>query len=155
MLTISKPIVSVDLVHAAKRSEETPKHYTDDILRRAKERYRRFLALCIKHPDKPIAPSKDIDMMWHLHMLSPRAYHNDCQQMFGDILDHDGGFGADPAELPVLEQIFAETAALYREEFGEEYVDKAFGKDASAADTMTRCTRNCVNRCQRACKTKS
>jgi hypothetical protein len=154
MLTALEPVVSVDLFRAAKRSEETPMWMTDDMLRQAEQRYRRFLALCIKHPDRPIAPSKDIDMMWHLHMLNPRAYYEDCQQMFGDILDHDGGFGADPAELPILEQTFAETAALYREEFGEEYVNKALGDVAGVADAMTRCTRNCVSRCQRACKTK-
>lgn len=154
MLTVVEPVVSVDLVRAARRSEDTPKSMTDTMLRRAEERYRRFLLLCIKYPDRAIAPSKDIDMMWHLHMLNPRAYYDDCQQMFGDILDHDGGFGATADELPILERTFAETAALYRAEFGEDYVDMNHGDRAGAADAMTRCTRNCVSRCQRACKTK-
>lgn len=80
--------------------------------------------------------------MWHLHMLNPRAYHQDCMRLFGDILDHDRGFGSTAEELPVLVATFENTARLWEQEFGVPYVG-----DAKA------CTRNCVNRCRRACKT--
>jgi hypothetical protein len=97
----------------------------------------------------PLAPARDVDRMWHLHMLHPRAYAADCQRLFGFLLDHDGGFGAAPDELPVLQQVFAETAALWAVEYGEDYT----GIFPMTDTRMTNCTRNCVSRCQRACKT--
>jgi len=155
MRTACLPVVSVDLVRAALRSEDTPKHFTEETLRDAERRYRRFLTLCMLHPTAPIAPTRDIDHMWHLHMLHPRVYQEDCQQMFGEVLDHDGGFGSEPDELPVLERAFAETAALYRAEFGEEYSLLSGGGEQARSDAMVKCTRNCVSRCQRRCKTRA
>src|SRR5437762_523872 len=105
--------ISVDLVRAAQRSEDTPKEMTDAALEHAAARYEKFLLLVAKYPDRAIAPTKDIDFMWHLHMLHPRQYAADCQTLLGDILDHDGGFGAGEDELPILKQIFAETAKLW------------------------------------------
>lgn len=92
----------------------------------------------------PLAPTKRIDRMWHLHMLHPRAYVADCMKLYGEILDHDGGFGSTPEEEPVLREVFATTATLWQEKFGAPYVG-----------TVVACKRNCVSRCQRRCSSRA
>lgn len=139
--------VSVDLVRAAQRSEEYFKGADAAQIQTALERYTKFLQLAARHPDRRLAPTREIDHMWHLHMLHPRAYQNDCQRVFGSVLDHDGGFGTDPEELPALKQTFAETAALWEREFGEPYVPEP-GTGA------TSCWHNCQSRCWHACSKK-
>ncbi|WP_437723628.1 glycine-rich domain-containing protein [Sorangium sp. So ce861] len=139
--------VSVDLVRAAQRSEEYFKDANAAQLQSALERYTKFLQLAARHPDRRLAPTREIDHMWHLHMLHPRAYQNDCQRLLGSVLDHDGGFGADPEELPALQQAFAETAALWEREFGEPYVQEP-------GTGSTSCWHNCQSRCWHACSKK-
>jgi|HubBroStandDraft_6_1064221.scaffolds.fasta_scaffold511100_2 hypothetical protein len=140
------PTLSVDLVRAARRSEDLSRDRSVEDLASAVDRYLKWLRLIALHPEVPIAPTRDIDRMWHLHMLHPRAYADDCQRILGFLLDHDGGFGADAEEMPVLQRVFEETSALWESEYGEPYI-------GGAGDGMTKCARNCVSRCQRACKT--
>ena len=102
--------------------------------------YLRFLALVQAHPHVSLAPTKRVDRIWHLHMLHPRAYHADCLRLFGDVLDHDGGFGSTADEEPELARLFDETAALWRATYGLDYVGAPVA-----------CKRNCVSRCRRAC----
>lgn len=138
--------LSVDLLRAASRSETFPKDWSPQRLQQAAEDYVRFLGLARKYPTVPLAPTHDIDMMWHLHMLHPVAYAADCERLLGFVLDHDGGFGATPDELPLLRAAFATTARMWLEEYGLPYVGPGSG--------MTKCTRNCQSRCWHACKTK-
>ena len=139
------PTPSVDLVRAALRSGDLPADWTAADVERALLRYRRFLALVALSPTTPIAPTRDIDVMWHLHMLSPRAYHADCMRWFGDVLDHDGGFGKEAAEEPVLIACFEHTARRYEAAFGEPYAERS---DA------TKCWHDCSGRCWHACSSK-
>ncbi len=134
-------IISVDLVKAALRSEEL-QHLPEDDLKRDAADYERFLLLVQAHPCTEVSPTKAIDRMWHLHMLHPKAYTADCMHLFGEILDHDGGFGSTPEEKPILEATFAATAGLWFETYGVPYLG-----------SQVACTRNCVSRCQRRCKT--
>lgn len=136
-------VVSVDLVQAALRSEEM-REIPVEQLRRDAEDYERFLLLVQGHWDEDIAPTKAIDRMWHLHMLHPRAYYEDCIRLFGEILDHDGGFGSTADEAPVLADTFVRTSRLWQQEFGTPYLGSTVA-----------CKRNCVSRCQRRCKTIS
>jgi len=142
-------LISVDLFRAAKWSPSFPKEWTDEDIQRELGRYEKFLLLAQRYPGHPLAPTKSIDELWHLHMTHPCAYYEDCQRLFGDILDHDGGFGADPDELPQLQSTFAKTAELWEREFGEPYV-------ANAEDPrMTNCWHDCQSRCWHACKSKA
>jgi len=135
-------VVSIDLVRAAMRSEDFRDSLTLAELEEAEERYEKFLLLAKKHPERQLAPTRDIDLMWHLHMLHPRAYAADCYALFGDLLDHDGGFGSASDEVEPLKVAFAETAALWRDTYSEPYTG------------MVKCTRRCKSFCQRACKTQ-
>jgi hypothetical protein len=139
-------MVSVDLLEAARRSETFPKDWSREKTEEALRRYERFLRLAAKHRGVPVAPTKDIDVMWHLHMLSPRAYYEDCKRLFGGILDHDGGFGQELSEIPILKATFEQTAALWEAEYGEPYV--AFDE---STDATVKCWHDCQGRCWHAC----
>lgn len=93
-----------------------------DELKFSIERYKKFLQLCKKHPDKALAPTKEIDEIWHLHMLSPIQYYCDCKEYFGELLDHNGGFGMIEEEFETWQQYFRDTQLLWKSEFNEEYI---------------------------------
>jgi hypothetical protein len=151
------PPLSVDLVRAALRSDDTPKDWTLADIERALLRYRRFLSLVMASPRTPIAPTRDIDVMWHLHMLSPRAYFSDCMRLFGELLDHDGGFGKGEGEEAPLIACYEHTRRRYEAAFGEPYgpatnADHAQGGDADPA--AHKCWHDCQSRCWHACQSK-
>ncbi len=81
-------------------------------------------------------------------MLSPKAYYRDCMRLFGDILDHDGGFGKGDGEAAQLQATFEQTSRLWLEMYGEPYV-------ATPGQQSTKCWHDCVGRCWHACSTKS
>jgi hypothetical protein len=139
-------VISVDLLEAARRSDTFPADWSEDRTRAALDRYAKFLRLAAKHRGLSIAPTRDIDVMWHLHMLSPRAYFEDCQRLMGGILDHDGGFGKAPEEVPQLAATFERTARLWEEEYDEPYLVEHGG------DGMVKCWHDCQGRCWHACK---
>jgi len=145
----SAPItITADLFAAAKKSPSFPKDWDDAKIRGEIARYGKFLTIARKYPGQPLAPTKDIDEIWHLHMMHPRAYSEDCMRLFGDILDHDGGFGAVPEELPQLKATFNRTAELWKKEFGEPYVEGELDPN------MTDCWHDCSGRCWHACSSR-
>lgn len=144
-MTEPLPTFTVDLHEAARRSESETREWTADKIDNTIERYRRFFALA--RLGGPVAPTREIDMIWHLHMLAPVAYHHDCMAYLGRILDHDGGFGQTPDEVEVLAKVFAETAARWQEAYGEPYVAGAHGS--------TKCWHDCQGRCWHACSSKN
>lgn len=148
----AKPIISVDLIEAAKRSDTFPRDWSPERLHRALARYERFLLLVAANPGVAVSPTRDIDEMWHLHMLSPRAYYEDCSRLFGEVLDHDGGFGKEPVEVPLLQATFERTARLWEEQFGEPYLDALVEtREGATVD----CWHDCQSRCWHACSSKS
>ena len=140
--------VSVDLHEAARRSDGEVSSWTQQRLERAIHRYGQFLQLVADDPSQPVAPTRDIDAIWHLHMLAPRAYFADCMRMFGELLDHDGGFGKGEGELPRLLAVFDDPARRWEALFGEKYV-----QDPSV-EGMTDCWHDCQGRCWHACSSK-
>ncbi|HEU4561412.1 MAG TPA: hypothetical protein VFS20_26400 [Longimicrobium sp.] len=84
-------------------------------------------------------------VMWHYHILDTRAYHRDCQTLFGEYFHHFPYFGMRGEEDEQnLERAFKMTGVLYEEAFGEPIVLLDGGK----------CTRDCQSRCWHACKSK-
>ena len=139
--------ISTDLLRAWERSEKKPDGWTYEDAVRALHRYERFLRLAAAYPGVPQAPTRDIDEMWHLHMLSPMAYHRDCMHLFGDILDHDGGFGRGDGEVQQLKETFDQTSRMWEQMYGEPYV-------TTALHEATKCWHDCVGRCWHACSSK-
>lgn len=97
MDTLLSDAVSIDLVAASRRSDAFPP-WSDE---------------------KRAQVTRDIDEMWHLHMLHPRAYAADCQRLMGQVMDHHGaGDGADAADVQAA---FERTGALWVEAYGSSY----------------------------------
>ena len=51
-----------------------PRIITDEWIDRAITRYGQFLDLARRDPGATLVPTLDIDLIWHVHMLSPRNY---------------------------------------------------------------------------------
>lgn len=50
--------------------------------------YRCFLQLARDFPDRLLAPSRDVDIFWHCHVLTLGLYLEHCQKVFGRPLLH-------------------------------------------------------------------
>ena len=95
--------------------------------------YKMFLKLhVICSPGTRIVPTKEIDEMWHAHILDTRKYHQDCERIFGWYLHHFPYFGLRSKEdADSLQRSFSNTCALFMEYFGEDpsrHVQKAQGQ---------------------------
>jgi hypothetical protein len=51
-------------------------------------RYRCFLQAVRNEPDGTFAPSKDVDLFWHHHILDTVKYIEDCRRLFGQYIHH-------------------------------------------------------------------
>lgn len=138
------PLISTDLHESARRSEGVTSSWSEEERGRSIERYRKFLQLVAENPGRAVAPTRDIDEIWHLHMLSPVAYHRDCLAIFGRLLDHDGGFGKGEGELARLIEVFEDTEQRWQSRFGEPYRN-------DATEGATSCWHDCSGRCWHAC----
>lgn len=61
-------------------------------LQKSIDRYRMFIALKRKYPNKFIVPCYDIDIVWHSHQIHPLSYESDCQALLGKLLPHDDSY---------------------------------------------------------------
>lgn len=81
--------------------------------------YKRFLWLIYKYADQhPIVPTKEIDEVWHNHILHTAKYMDDCQHIFGKYLHHLPSDGS-KEDFQQLVVNFEKTRELYFQEFGE------------------------------------
>ncbi len=86
---------------------------------KSEREYRRFLALKVLHPETSLVPSKQVDEVWHAHILDTKAYREDCLALFGRFMDHYPYFGVNGEEdYKMLQEAFAETIDLYEAQFG-------------------------------------
>ena len=93
--------------------------WTLDQATQAIEQYRRFLFLTYRYPQQTIVPSREVDQVWHTHILDTEKYRDDCDQLFGRFIDHWPYFGLkDEDERQQLETAFAETQRLLEHHFG-------------------------------------
>ena len=94
-----------------------PRIVTDEWIDRAINRYSDFLQLARDHPGKALVPTLDIDLIWHVHMLSPLDYRDDCHEILGRLLSHDDQKGA-----LELKHSFDATAERWHAAHGTPYV---------------------------------
>jgi len=85
-------------------------------LRRAVDRYDKFLRLFALYPGKMLVPTLDIDIAWHTHQCSAKAYADSMRRRTGVFLNHDDKLGRE-----VLHGGMDETKELFLARFGEEY----------------------------------
>ena len=82
-------------------------------------KYKKFLYLNFKYPDRPIIPSKAVDKFWHYHILDTRKYFDDCEAVFGFYLHHFPYFGMrGEQDAANLRSAFQESISLFEREFG-------------------------------------
>lgn len=80
--------------------------------------YKQFLKLNVKYPDRSIVPTREIDTLWHHHILDTRKYAVDCDAIFGGFFHHFPYFGLRGDDDAVaLKSAFNATIALYQSEF--------------------------------------
>lgn len=85
----------------------------------AEVEYRRFLMLKQVYPGVSLVPSKQVDKIWHAHILDTRAYREDCDKLFGRFIDHYPYFGIYGEEdYQDLQNSFALSVSLYEQHFG-------------------------------------
>ena len=69
---------------------------------RVEHEYRAFLQIIKNYGSSDtIAPTKDIDIFWHYHILDTMKYIEDCNALFGFYLHHypySGVFGENDAK---------------------------------------------------------
>ena len=100
------------LQQPAPRGVEWSKEQAED----ADKWYRRFLILGLKYPGVNIVPSKEVDVLWHSHILDMKRYEQDTRRIFGKILYHRPA-----SEGRNMQPQIARTNALMLVEFGEEF----------------------------------
>lgn len=80
------------------------------------EKHRRFFKIMADHPRKVAVPTLDVDLAWHTHQLSPKAYFDYSNKVCGRFVDHD-----DKIEEDKLATAFEWTSKVYQEQYGEIY----------------------------------
>jgi hypothetical protein len=86
--------------------------------RGAVREYARFIYLSRVSPGR-VTPSDIVDKVWHTHLVDSRSYVEEfCQTLFGQIVHHQPSGG--PSEAARHKMQYADTLALYKEEFGTE-----------------------------------
>lgn len=112
---------------------QTQNGWTPEECEAAETWYKRFLTLRVKYPDKELVPNKEIDEIWHLHILDTRKYSNDCKDIFGSFFHHSPSYGQRN-----LSNELEMTKSLYRAEFGEDFILQSSascgGSDCSGSD---------------------
>lgn len=92
--------------------------------------YKRYLILHARYPAMTLAPERDIDRFWHMHILDTRKYADDCEATFGHFVHHFPYLGLrGEADAQLLQDAFDKMQALYLQEFGEPMA--AAGQDAA------------------------
>lgn len=133
--------LNLEMVKMKLRDTEEGENWTYDQCDSAEIEYKRYLQLCKKY-GKGIVPNKLMDKFWHYHILDTRAYHQDCNTIFGHYLHHFPYFGMrGEQDATDLKNAFLVTKERYLETFGEPI----------ARDEHTDCWHDCENRCWHAC----
>jgi hypothetical protein len=111
---------------------EEGKGYSEAELDLREAEYRKFLALHLAYPQSEIVPCKLVDEFWHTHILDTRAYHEDCDAIFGEYLHHFPYFGMrGEADAQALQDAYDDTLEHYRGAFSEPPEGTWISADAS------------------------
>ena len=72
-----------------------------------------------------IVPTKEIDDVWHLHMLDPVSYSESCKAYHNKIVGHNPELEDSEEAKSKLHSLFLTTAKIWKEAYGEEYSGSA------------------------------
>lgn len=107
-------------------------------------RYRCFLKLCVLHPAVAIVPTRQLDRVWHAHMLDTAKYRADCDHVLGRFLDHFPYAGLrGEVDRRAWREAFAETRRLFHAhlgvDIGAEPAASACSNHGDGSDCCTGC----------------
>ena len=137
--------LDLEMIKMKLREPEEGENWSFDQCDSAEIEYKRYLHLCLVY-GKGIVPNKIQDKFWHFHILDTRAYHKDCENIFGYYMHHFPYFGMrEEQDAKDLENSFGKTKELYLKTFGEE-----IARDSQEME----CWHDCQNRCHNACSNK-
>jgi hypothetical protein len=72
-------------------------------------------------PGATLVPTRELDRVWHTHLLDTAKYRADCGAVFGGFMDHFPYAGLRGEEdRRAWNEAFASTRRLFREQFGAE-----------------------------------
>jgi hypothetical protein len=130
----TQPEPMMDLSYIAGQLMRKPEYsdWTEERFSRAIREYKRFLVLCKLFPAIELAPSHDVDEIWHRHMLNSRRYADDCHSFFGYFLHHE------PIDGSAGQEEVVDTDSLYKQVFGDE----------GQGTTNSRCSRRPCTTCR-------
>ncbi len=93
--------------------------WTEPQLEMAILRYKMFLYIKYHYSHLKLVPTKEIDEVWHAHILvDTERYIQDCQNLYGYILHHRDTGNTDESQSQSQETAFAVTQKLFEELFG-------------------------------------
>lgn len=107
--------------------------------------YRCFLKLCVLHPGTALVPTRQLDRVWHTHMLDTAKYRADCDDVFGHFMDHfpyAGLRGED--DRRAWREAFARTRELFRLHFGAEIGSEPAASACSNHGDGSDCCVGCI-----------
>jgi hypothetical protein len=133
-----------------KMTQSVESEMSEDAWDLGEKEYRRFFTLKQLYPAVSLVPSKQVDTIWHAHILDTRAYRDDCNAVFGRFIDHYpyfGIYGDDDARN--LDAAFNETVALYESHFGAYPAEK---NPMRCSDHACHVPSSCACRVSGACK---
>jgi hypothetical protein len=80
--------------------------------------YKKFLLLHLIYPENKLPPTKEIDWVWHFHILDTSKYMVDCDNIFGYYFHHFPYFGLRGSQdAQALAESFEITRTLFQEQF--------------------------------------
>ncbi|REF26092.1 uncharacterized protein DUF1399 [Xenorhabdus cabanillasii] len=105
--------------------------WTEEGARDAVEQYKKFMFIVYKYEngDAYIAPSIEVDEIWHHHILDTKNYKKDCENIFGYFVHHFSYFPSSKNEEDTFKSMnnhFMKTQELYFKEFGEHMYEVDF-----------------------------
>ena len=119
--TITAKVYSVDLTPILYKlvNPEEGDGWTVEFAQEQVDLYRKFLILNAIYPNIQIVPTKDVDKVWHTHILDTVKYFADTFYIFGTYFHHFPYFGLrgeqDALDLQVA---FEMSKLLFAEHFG-------------------------------------
>lgn len=103
------------LIDAMCSPNYTLPRWTKEDAEKACQLYKNFLFLQKKYLPQPLVPTREIDEVWHNHILHTKRYHEDCMKIFGHYLHHLPASPNDDNKK--LIEYFLQTKQLYLETF--------------------------------------
>ncbi|KAL5340260.1 hypothetical protein BJX70DRAFT_361910 [Aspergillus crustosus] len=110
---VERQCVFVDKMHAHRWLRSPAAQGT---LRRAVDRYDKFLHLFRMYPNQFLVPTLDVDLAWHTHQCSAARYREFVTERVGRFINHEDKIGRG-----TLNDGFTNAEQWYRLRFGEQY----------------------------------